>query len=145
MMIAADLTGYSVPEEPLVMLLPEDELTALVYGEPGHDEERFPIIRGAHVCSEGTIYLRRPFDGRKLADRSTLLHELVHHLQCRSAGWITMTLCAKETEAYAVEQEFLRRRGADFYQMFGYTPAGFRRFMDQKCDPPVRDHRFPGN
>lgn len=141
MVVAFNLTGLPIPaESPTVILLPQQELTALVYGEPGHDEERFPVIRGAHVCMTQTIYLRDTFTQKKDADLSTLLHEVVHYLQCRDPRWSRATTCRKERQAYETERRFLTRRGVDFYATFGHTRASFAAFMATKCP---HDPRFP--
>ena len=111
-----------------MVFLSQRALSVLTYGD-----ERPPVVRGAHSCMRRTIYLRTTFSERKPADRSTLLHELVHHLQCRSPGYDAMTLCQKERQAYEVERVWLRRQGIDFYATFNHTRRSFENFMKLKC------------
>ena len=133
MVVASHLTGLPIPiENPTVEVITQQELTVLVYGPPGHDEERTHIVRGAFDCPKRTIYIRDTFKSRD-KELSTLLHEVVHYLQCRSIRRIFMSRCHRETVAYRAERKFLESRGHDFYEMYGFTPASFATFMDLKC------------
>lgn len=133
MVVASNLTGLSIPEEvPTVQIMTQQELTVLIYGEPGHDEERNPTVRGAFDCPKRTIYIRDTFKSRE-KELATMLHEVVHYLQCRSYRRIVMSSCYRERMAYAAERKFLEDRGSDFYETYGYTPDSFAAFMDLKC------------
>lgn len=68
-----------------------------------------PHIRGIYDNRRATIRLVRPWNATDPRSVSTLLHELIHHVQWREGEWS----CAQETEweAYKLQEAFLNQHG----------------------------------
>lgn len=76
----ADVTGYDAPPPPTVTFADQSVLRELCY--PGCDDgDDLPKVLGVYDPRVGIILLDEAFDGGEARDRSTLLHEVVHHVQ----------------------------------------------------------------
>ncbi len=102
----ADLTA------PCLGWAPDEEMTRLLGERPREP----PLERDAvYFCAGRTLILRE-----RLADTlaeppalSYLLHELVHHAQCRNQAATRQTRCERERQAYQLQGDFLRARAAE--------------------------------
>src|SRR6185437_5520397 len=64
-------------------------------------------VYGMFDCATDTLYFQRDVDLGDPVVFSFLVHEVVHHLQCRS-GRMGDDLCAWEREAYGLQGAYLR-------------------------------------
>jgi hypothetical protein len=64
-------------------------------------------VYGMFDCATDTLYFQRDADLRDPVVFSFLVHEVTHHLQCRS-GRMGKDLCAWEREAYGMQGAYLR-------------------------------------
>jgi hypothetical protein len=74
-----------------------------------------------YVDAEKTIYLPDEWSGRRLAELSVLVHEMVHHKQNLS-GMHYDCLRAREKLAYAAQDKFLQLFGRDLEDEFEVNP-----------------------
>ena len=116
------VAGYPVPVTlPEVHVVPLQQLQARVCGSPCP-------VRAFYIQNEG-VFIEQSLDFRKdPRARAVLLHELVHHVQALTGRFDSMPRCqawyAREREAYAVQNEYLRVLGERVRQ---YMPAVARR------------------
>lgn len=68
-------------------------------------------VKGIYDIEIQRITLVRPWSRKDLLNISTLLHELVHHVQYESREWACWH--ATEWEAYKLQERWLRERGID--------------------------------
>ena len=120
---ASVFTGLPLSPPPVVLMVPQKELQAFA----GHFSG---TLAGAY--KDGVIYLPESFDRESPVYRSTLIHELVHHLQERS-GKRYLCRQAAEKVAYEAQQEYLRQHGVDFWQVHGIDKLMF--FFFTTCTP----------
>jgi len=114
------LSGYPVPDTlPEVHRLPRAELEAMVCRTACG-------VKAFYLKGKG-IYLDQALDLEgDLKARSILLHELVHYAQGHTGKFDTMADCqgwyAKEYEAYAIQNRYLRAQGSavNFYMDAGW-------------------------
>jgi len=99
-------TGLSVPQPPRVVHLSPDALHELTT-TPSAQGER---VRALYGRGDRIIYLRTNWDSARLADRSELVHELVHHFQNVHAMPYPCN-AARETLAYELQLKWLRDQG----------------------------------
>lgn len=66
-------------------------------------------IRGLYDLERRRVILTEPWDVNDLEDRSTLLHELIHHVQWTSREWPCPG--APEWEAYKLQERWLTAQG----------------------------------
>lgn len=73
-----------------------------------------PFVKGVYDQPQDTIYLVSPWDPDSPADRSVLLHELIHAVQLSTAEWACPG--APELQAYFLQSQYLASHGvvADF-------------------------------
>jgi hypothetical protein len=104
--------GCEPPEPPAVRLVPQHQLLTLAYGPAPPDQAS---VTAVYESRSRTVYLSETWKASDLANRSTLLHELVHHVQETKA--ITYPcLAAREALAYHLQARFLTENGiADPY------------------------------
>jgi hypothetical protein len=125
------LGGFNVhPQVPPVTVVPQAELANRACGQPCP-------VRGAYIAGEG-IYLIDTLKIDDPADRSVLLHELVHYLQDVSGRYAQLSPCdsyaAREREAYAAQDDYLSRYGLGLgewaallcWHVAGCEPSGGR-------------------
>jgi uncharacterized protein DUF6647 len=101
-------TGLSAPDHPPIHLVTPTEM-ALRYGwaENGGLE-----LQALYNLSDGSIYLPQQWAPNDLRQTSTLLHELVHHVQ-RSNNVELPCVAAYERQAYDLQIKWLREQGVD--------------------------------
>jgi hypothetical protein len=93
--------------QPALRLIGAAEAAAL----PGTATRSAGRTRGLYDPDTATIYLVQPWSMRRAQDVAVLLHELVHHRQTGARHWYCPG--AQEPEAYALQQEWLGRRGLE--------------------------------
>jgi hypothetical protein len=86
------------------MELPQEQIDSRARADAGHGRAGTLAM---YECDSHTLVLRAGFDFERAWERSILLHELVHHVQCLRHGRYD-DLCAAEREAYALQAKFLR-------------------------------------
>lgn len=123
---ASRLTGLPMAEPPKVTYLTAEEMANL---------SRDPRTLGMYVCIFRRMYLQQGFDVEEIRNQALLLHELVHHLQCRAWGVraLEQRRCRAERMAYEATITWLGKRGRDFYRVFRWTPSTFERYMTGAC------------
>jgi hypothetical protein len=119
---------------PRVELVTQDSLTALRYRAVETDQNA--ALGGEHDVvavyddSAETIYLADGWNGATPAEMSVLIHEMVHHLQNRSA---TKFECPqqRETVAFAAQELWLSKFDRTVESEFGIDP--FTRLVKSSC------------
>ncbi len=104
--IAAEM-GTDCPEPPRVVFVSAEEIAERAYGPRRPEGARATAL---YDREQGIIYLNRDWNAATLRDRSTLLHELVHHVQQRTQV-TAPCLAAYERQAYHLQIEWLRQQG----------------------------------
>jgi hypothetical protein len=109
---------------PNIELVPPGRLAALRYR--GLLPDRWQFVTSADVQRQvvavyddarRTIYLPEGWTGATLAERSILVHEMVHHLQ--NLGGLTFECAgAREKVAYEAQDDWLKARGGDLEKEF---------------------------
>jgi hypothetical protein len=116
---AAPRLGLPAPEAlPKVVLKSRCELQAIAFAGGGACAEDADGVQA--IYDSGVVWLRDDWRADDLNDVSSLLHELVHHMQ-HHAG-VTPVPCkaqALERPAYAVQFAFLEAAGVDPYETIG--------------------------
>jgi hypothetical protein len=106
-------TGWSAPQHPSVHFVTRRELVRL-HGSPDSNALE---VQALYSHSERSIYLLREWRADDLRQKSTLLHELVHHAQ-RSNDVELPCTAAYERQAYELQIKWLREQGvADPYDL----------------------------
>jgi hypothetical protein len=115
--------------EPRIVLASPSRIAAIRYGgllaPPGRRE-----TIAAYDRETRTIYLPLGWTGATPAERSMLVHELVHHLQA-SAGLRYACPEASEDLAYAAQAKWLARFGRSLHGEFGID--GFTLLASVQC------------
>jgi hypothetical protein len=114
------LSGYPVPDAaPEIHRLPRAALESMVCRTACG-------VKAFYLKGKG-VYIDQSLDLQgDLKARSILLHELVHYVQGRTGKFDTMSDChgwyTKEYEAYAIQNQYLRREGSsvNFYMDTGW-------------------------
>ena len=75
----------------------------------GRDLVVDPALRAAYDLPARRIHLVEPWSPDSLADRSVLLHELIHDVQLLNRDW--PCLAAPEWEAYRLQDLWLQEQG----------------------------------
>lgn len=99
--------GCEPPEVPAVRLVPQHQLLTLAYG-PAPPEQA--SVTALYQASSRTVYLSETWKASDLANRATLVHELVHHVQ-ETTAMKYPCLAAREALAYHVQARFLKDNG----------------------------------
>jgi len=108
--------GCEPPPPPDIISVSQEVLLERVYGDNPHE--------GAYVCGfyddeTQTVWLPHECRVDDLSDQSTLLHELVHHVQTVT-GMDYPCPPAREPLAYALQAQWLQEHGVeDPYTMMG--------------------------
>ena len=88
-------------------MIPKDRMVEMAYGP--HPPVKSDL-RGLYTDADTTIYLLEDWNRHALLERSTLLHELVHHLL--SVNKVKLQCAAaSERPAYYLQLEWLRDQG----------------------------------
>jgi hypothetical protein len=108
--------GCEPPPPPKVVVVSQEVIDARVYGENPHGGT---CVCGLYDPETETIWLPEDCRADDIFNQSTLLHELVHHVQ-------TVTemdypcLAAREPLAYGLQAQWLQESGVeDPYAMMG--------------------------
>lgn len=133
MLTASQLTGLPNTDRlPNIEYVPELFMAERTYGDPL--PRKRSVIWGQYSCFRNRLSLRDDWDKDDMASMSTLLHELVHHLQCAKHGSVWMMMkCSSEGQAYAAEIEWMETQGADFYDVFNVNKTKFDDWLADKC------------
>jgi hypothetical protein len=112
-------TGLAVSDAPRLMRVPKYQMVELAYGQK---PPLLTSVSGLYDPKTSTIYLLDSWDDANLLDRSTLVHELAHHLQVMNK---VPTLCFNAYERQAIELQlaWLREQGVE-------DPYAFLRISD---------------
>lgn len=100
---------YRVDGEALPAVLLCRSGDAIAY--EGRDLVVGPLVHGLYDHPERQIWLVAPWDAGDPVAVSTLLHELVHHLQFTQARW--PCAAAAEPEAYRLQAAWLAEQGIE--------------------------------
>jgi hypothetical protein len=104
--------GCEPPDPPAVRLVPEKQLLTLAYGPAPPDQAS---VTALYESRSRTVYLSEKWKASDLTNRSTMVHELVHHVQ-EAAAMEYPCLAAREALAYHLQARFLKENGiADPY------------------------------
>lgn len=95
--------GVEVPEPPLVDLVAAKEIDEWAFGR---DRPRSAKATALYDRGRGIIYLNEDWSSADLRDQSTLLHELVHHIQ-ESSRVRLPCIAARERLAYDLQLRWL--------------------------------------
>lgn len=141
-------TGLPVPQElPPVYHATPQELVCTLEGISFADCDVETITEDArgltpvavYSTSERAIYLAQDIELASLKGITTLLHELVHHMQTME-GKAVVCIEAQELQAYTVELQWLQQHGFDVWKTFeeltGMTP--FTMFIITRCTNGMR-------
>ena len=101
--------GSEPPPPPDIIFVSEEVLLERVYGDKPHE--------GAYVCGlyddkTHTIWLPPECRPDDLLDQSTVLHELVHHVQTVT-GMVYPCPAARERLAYELQAQWLAEKGIE--------------------------------
>ena len=108
--------GCEPPPPPAVLLVPQEVMDARVYGGGGRGGT---FACGLYDHETQSIWLPEGCRADDLFDQSTLLHELVHHVQTVT-GMQYPCLAAQEPLAYGLQAQWLQEQGIDDpYAMLG--------------------------
>lgn len=103
-------TGLTAPP-PVVQVVSDADMVARAYG-PEAPECPAPTVRALYDPVRGVICLRQDFDPADVIDRSTLLHELVHHVQKHNRlDEDAECPAVLEPPAYRLQFEWLKEQG----------------------------------
>jgi hypothetical protein len=95
------------PAAPEIEFVPQRQLLEMAYGESAPADASVTAIYNPKTR---TVYLGIAWKHDDLRDRSTLLHELVHHFQeCCALPY--PCLAARERDAYHLQAAWLRQNG----------------------------------
>lgn len=135
---AAPATGYPAPDSvPRVRFADRCDIEAFVFPDAGRecDTEHGEGVQAAYEHHSATIYLQTGWSPTDLSDVSTLLHELVHHMQ-REAGLTMDTVgCPPrdlEKPAYDAQIAWLNASGVDAFETIGIN--GLFYVIITSCD-----------
>ncbi|WP_325063069.1 DUF6647 family protein [Halovulum marinum] len=102
---------------PRVRVMSPDALVTLYTGQPMRGTDSVSIV-ALYDRSQQVILLAGAWTPGEPASESIIVHELVHHAQALR-GDRYPCLAASETEAYAIQDRWLRRSGQDLETSFG--------------------------
>lgn len=120
-------TGLFVPDHPRIHFVTSTEM-AVRYGSP---ENSGLDLQALYDHSDGSIYLPQGWRPDDLRQKSTLLHELVHHVQ-RSNNIVLPCMAAYERQAYELQIKWLRQEGVtDPYELINTNELGI--YMVSVC------------
>lgn len=76
------------------------------------------MVQGSYIPTTSTVLLNESLDWENdVIDRSVLLHEVVHHVQFYAAQEMYECKAAKEREAYAIQEAYLKENGAELFNL----------------------------
>jgi hypothetical protein len=99
--------GVEAPVPPAIEFVSQQRLAELAYGG---NPPSGAAVTALYNRTIGTVYLSTEWKKEDLRDRSTLVHELVHH--CQERGSIPYPcIAARERDAYRLQADWLRQQG----------------------------------
>jgi hypothetical protein len=101
--------GCEPPPPPAVVVVSEETLLERVYGA---DPPAGPYVCGLYDDKTQAIWLPPECRADDLLDQSTLLHELVHHVQTITA-MVYPCPPAREALAYRLQAQWLAEKGVE--------------------------------
>jgi hypothetical protein len=101
--------GCEPPPPPAIIWVSQETLVERVYGDQPHDGA---CVCGCYDHETQTVWLPHGCDPDDLLNRSTLLHELVHHVQTVT-GMAYPCPAARERLAYGLQAQWLREAGVE--------------------------------
>lgn len=108
-------TGFAIPAPPHVTLVPKEQMSELAYQREWRPKDD---VRGLYDRNTATVYLQDAWRIDELRSQTTILHELVHHMQAFNAFLQDDCAGAREEQAYALTLKWLREQGtADAYAL----------------------------
>lgn len=133
MLTASQITGLPNADRlPTVEYVAEEVMAVRTYGTPLPRNRS--VIWGQYSCHRNRLTLRDTWDKDDFASMATLLHELVHHLQCAKHGTMWMMIkCGTEGQAYAAEMKWLETQGTNFYDVFNVSKTKFDDWIADEC------------
>lgn len=126
--------GPEAPASPVIEFVSQQRLVELAYGR---NPPSGAAVTAMYNRSNGTVYLSTEWRMEDLRDRSTLLHELVHHYQehCTNCPVSYPCLAARERDAYRLQSDWLRQQGVSdphaFMGVDAFTIAVISMCRDQ--------------
>lgn len=122
--------GCEVPPPPAVDLVSRERLSEMVYGDLQNIQMN---ICGLYDAESRTILLPEDYCPQSLLDQSTLVHELVHHVQVATEMEYPCP-AAREPLAYKLQAQWLREMGVeDPYALMEVNE--FTIFIRSLCGP----------
>jgi len=103
-------TGWRQISVPEIRIKSSAELSTMFFGYPEGIDGIRPLA--LYSRDEHILYISDGLKFDNLADRSILLHELVHHLQVANAAQSTCRE-ASEAQAYGLQIQWLREQGIE--------------------------------
>jgi hypothetical protein len=117
----SSVTGLEVPEPPTIKYAEPLTIHRLANGPDSTPDESYTTI-AFYDAAAAQIWIPRG----QITDvvyASYIVHELVHHMQWRSARYPTYRCIGEiEAEAYRVQQAFLQIAGRDIHKDVGVGP-----------------------
>jgi hypothetical protein len=143
-------TGLATPEPPVIVFVPPHQMARTYYGVVSGQGEQHQMARGDQDATDSdearglqafydranaTIYLPETWRPTDLRDQSTLVHELVHHVQ--NANHVAAPCAAAlERQAYQLQVLWLRQQGvAAPYALLGTDE--FSVLVFSMCPPAM--------
>lgn|SRR5690242_6172105 len=103
-------TGWRQISVPEIRTKTSAELSTMFFGDPEGIDGIRPLA--LYARDEHILYISDALKFDNLADRSILLHELVHHLQVANGAQSTCREAA-EAQAYGLQIQWLREQGIE--------------------------------
>jgi hypothetical protein len=101
--------GCEPPPPPTIILVAQQELVERIHGAEPPDKA---FVCGLYDDKTQTIWLPHGYCADNLLEQSTLLHELVHHVQMVT-GMDYPCPAARERLAYGLQALWLKERGVE--------------------------------
>ncbi|MHB0772063.1 DUF6647 family protein [Bradyrhizobium sp. 5.13L] len=120
-------TGLLAPDHPQIHFVTSADM-AMRHGSP---ENSGLELQALYNRDEGAIYLPQGWRPDDLRQKSTLVHEVVHHVQ-RANNIVLPCIAAYERQAYELQIEWLREQGVtDPYELIRTNELGI--YMASVC------------
>jgi hypothetical protein len=116
----AQAMGTALPAElPALELVEPERLHALRSGSEAEPPAAPPVLQVVALYDDAgrSIRLPRGWSGTTPTELSVLVHEMVHHLQ-NLEGRTYPCPAAREAEAYAIQERWLKQHGTDLATAF---------------------------
>lgn len=132
MVWASANTGLDVPETmPIIKNVSAETMFYMV--QPGQEYNPDRGVRWLALYANDVIYLQDTWQVDNLRDVSSLLHELVHHMQAYDADAEYRCRGKSEEVAYEAQMDWLTAAGVDPYETIGMNKLFY--MMVIMCNP----------